>query len=288
MDVTSFMGAESTADETMHIAYSDDGKIYHRSYSTSWSSTNTITSDLLYYTNIGFATNSNDLYVSWKPYNSNYIKYRQYDAAPLTPQNLNIAESGNNHPLLSWDANGEPDLNYYEVWKKGGNEGGDWHIKTTTSNIYYEDPDETVVSGAQQANEGKAYYKLKAVDINNNKSTFSNQVDIRVGLDPLSKQGTGDGEIKLQYQLRQNYPNPFNPSTQITYTIAQDAEVVVKIYDMLGTEVAELVNKTQTAGIYDVNFNAKNLSSGIYIYRITASSKSRVIFSDAKRMLLIK
>lgn len=88
--------------------------------------------------------------------------------------------------------------------------------------------------------------------------------------------------------LSQNFPNPFNPSTKIAYTLAEDAKVSLKIYDILGVEVAELVNDTKPLGFYEADFNASNLSSGIYIYKITAVSGERILFSESKRMILMK
>lgn len=90
------------------------------------------------------------------------------------------------------------------------------------------------------------------------------------------------------YNLSQNFPNPFNPSTKIGYTLPDDAKVTLKIYDILGVEVAELVNDTKPAGFYEADFDASNLSSGIYIYRITAVSGERILFNESKRMILMK
>jgi len=86
-----------------------------------------------------------------------------------------------------------------------------------------------------------------------------------------------------KYLLSQNYPNPFNPSTGINYSIPKNSFVSVKVYDVLGNEVAVLVNKEKPAGNYSVEFNANNLSSGVYFYRIQAGS-----FIQTKKMLLIK
>jgi len=83
--------------------------------------------------------------------------------------------------------------------------------------------------------------------------------------------------------LSQNYPNPFNPSTEINYSLKKDGIVVIKVFDVLGKEVAFLKNKYKKAGNYSVNFNAANLASGIYFYRITAGS-----FHQTKKMLLLK
>jgi len=90
-------------------------------------------------------------------------------------------------------------------------------------------------------------------------------------------------EIPATYDLAQNFPNPFNPSTTIRYQIPQDGIVTLKIYDILGSEVATLVNEEKIAGKYEVNFNASVLASGVYIYKIQAGS-----FINSKKMILLK
>jgi len=89
--------------------------------------------------------------------------------------------------------------------------------------------------------------------------------------------------VPTVYQLKQNYPNPFNPSTKIQFSIPQSEYVSLKIYDVLGNEVAELVNQDLSAGSYDIQFNANNLSSGIYFYQLITGS-----YSETKKMNLIK
>lgn len=89
--------------------------------------------------------------------------------------------------------------------------------------------------------------------------------------------------LPTDYSLANNYPNPFNPSTTITFTIPQQEKVELIVYDVLGRKVAELVNQTMEAGKYNIDFNASNLSSGTYIYKITAGS-----FTESKKMLLVK
>lgn len=86
-----------------------------------------------------------------------------------------------------------------------------------------------------------------------------------------------------KFSLSQNFPNPFNPSTAIEYSIAKNEHVQLKVYDLLGREVAVLVNEMQVPGSYNVIFNAQDLSSGIYFYRICTAS-----FADVKRMILVK
>jgi len=90
-------------------------------------------------------------------------------------------------------------------------------------------------------------------------------------------------EIPEIFSLSQNYPNPFNPTTVIKYSIPEVTNVKLKVFDMLGREIITLVNKEQNAGVYNVQFNAANLSSGVYFYRFEAGS-----FTASKKLLLLK
>lgn len=93
-------------------------------------------------------------------------------------------------------------------------------------------------------------------------------------------------ELKTEFPSKfsiSNYPNPFNPTTAINYQLPVDGFVTLKVYDIVGKEVAKLVNENKGAGYYKVNFDASKLSSGIYIYTIYAGS-----FSASKKMLLTK
>jgi uncharacterized lipoprotein YddW (UPF0748 family) len=89
--------------------------------------------------------------------------------------------------------------------------------------------------------------------------------------------------IPTEFSLRQNYPNPFNPATEIEYSIAEQGFVSLKIYDLLGSEVATLVNEEKWPGVYKVSFNASELSSGIYIYRMVTEK-----FSASRKMIFMK
>jgi hypothetical protein len=85
------------------------------------------------------------------------------------------------------------------------------------------------------------------------------------------------------FALMQNYPNPFNPSTVIAYQLPVVSTVTLKIYDMLGREVKTLVNDRQAPGLHSVTFNAINLASGVYLYRLQAGS-----YTETKRFVLLK
>jgi hypothetical protein len=95
---------------------------------------------------------------------------------------------------------------------------------------------------------------------------------------------TNNGNIIPQvYSLSQNYPNPFNPVTKINYAIPKQSMTVLKVYDVLGREVMKLVNEVKQPGMYSVDFDGTNLSSGVYFYKLEAGT-----FNDVKRMMLIK
>lgn len=91
------------------------------------------------------------------------------------------------------------------------------------------------------------------------------------------------GGIPQAFTLEQNYPNPFNPTTAINFTMPQSGNVTLKVYNILGSEIATLVNGFQTAGKHTVNFNAGNLSSGIYFVKMNANG-----FTSSKKMMLVK
>jgi hypothetical protein len=98
-----------------------------------------------------------------------------------------------------------------------------------------------------------------------------------VGINPVSN------EIPTEYKLAQNYPNPFNPVTYINFSIPEQGLVTLKVYDLLGKEVATLVNEITSAGTYSVPFDASKLGSGAYYYKLQSGN-----FVDSKKMILIK
>ena len=121
--------------------------------------------------------------------------------------------------------------------------------------------------------------KTLSVDYLNNST-----LNVDVSLTPNSTTGINDNASVVNgFALSQNYPNPFNPSTIISYQIPQNGFVTLKVYNVLGKEVATLVNEQQVAGKYNFNFKANNLASGFYIYRLTAGS-----FTSVKKLTLLK
>jgi len=95
--------------------------------------------------------------------------------------------------------------------------------------------------------------------------------------------------VPLSNSLNQNFPNPFNPQTTISYSVAQESNVVIRVFDILGKEVAKLLNEGKKAGVYNIQFNASKLSSGMYFYTIQANSvDGKQSFRETKKMLLLK
>ena len=98
----------------------------------------------------------------------------------------------------------------------------------------------------------------------------------------LTKQFIFNYTPPKEFKLEQNFPNPFNPTTTIQYQLPADSKVTLKVYDILGSEVATLIDKEQEAGFKEVQFNGSSYASGMYIYRLTSGS-----FSSIKKMLII-
>ena len=136
---------------------------------------------------------------------------------------------------------------------------------TTASLNNYEFSDRNLSSG-------KYKYRLKQIDFNGNFEYYNLSNEVVIG-------------VPEKFELSQNYPNPFNPSTVISYSLSENSFVILKVYDVVGNEVATLVSEKQNSGIYNYQFSTVNyqLSSGVYFYKIEAGS-----FSAVKRMILIK
>ena len=101
--------------------------------------------------------------------------------------------------------------------------------------------------------------------------------------------GTGNNNNSpATYSLQQNYPNPFNPKTNIKFSIPTAGFVSLKVFDITGKEMAVLVNESKTAGAYNIDFDASNLSSGIYIYRLESAGTDGAKFTESKKMVLLK
>jgi hypothetical protein len=121
---------------------------------------------------------------------------------------------------------------------------------------------------------GNYNYRIKQIDYNGNFQFYNLQGIVIVG-------------IPSKYSISQNFPNPFNPLTKINYEVAADSKVKIIVYDVSGKEIKTLTNEKKQAGYYSLVFNAANLPSGTYFYRIYADEGSKNYF-ETKKMILIK
>jgi Secretion system C-terminal sorting domain len=99
----------------------------------------------------------------------------------------------------------------------------------------------------------------------------------------MAVRGPGSEVIPQKFHLSQNYPNPFNPSTQIEYTVSKDGYVKLSVFNILGQQIKNLVNENKKAGSYHITFDASNLASGVYFYRLQSGS-----FIQTKKMILLR
>jgi len=123
-------------------------------------------------------------------------------------------------------------------------------------------------------NQGSYSYRLKQVDLDGT-FEYSDVVEVDVTVPDV-------------FALEQNYPNPFNPSTKIDFSLAVDSKVSLKVFDVLGQEVATLINTNLVAGSHNVDFNAASINSGVYFYRIEATGIDGTNFTNVKKMILTK
>ena len=151
-------------------------------------------------------------------------------------------------------------------------------VGTTLEEQHYSWTDQTVTQGTY-------YYRLKQVDLNGD---FTYSSVIKVMLDPLGVDQSQ--KIPTEYSLGQNYPSPFNPTTTISYGLPSESRVRLTVYNMLGQVIATLADGVQNAGYRCANWNAGPLASGVYIYRLEATSIADPArsFTQVRRSLLLK
>jgi glucuronoarabinoxylan endo-1,4-beta-xylanase len=134
-----------------------------------------------------------------------------------------------------------------------------------------------------------AEYYIKLYELPSKNWVQTDQTNIAVvnqvqGIAPDKRGAEENQRIKpTTFALEQNHPNPFNPTTVVNYQVPEQSHVTIKVYDILGKEIAELVNTRKEAGFYSLNFDASNLSSGTYIYRMEAGK-----YIESRKMIVLK
>jgi hypothetical protein len=171
-----------------------------------------------------------------------------------------------NQVELEWQTATEKNNSGFEVQRMGT---ASWEpigfvpgFGTTTEQHSYTFSDENLSDGIY-------HYRLKQIDYNGS-FEYSNEIEVEISL------------VK-EFNLSQNFPNPFNPSTRISYQIPANGNVTLKVFDLIGNEVATLVNENKTAGSYSIEFNPSDLPSGVYFYVLKSAS-----LIQTKKMVLMK
>jgi hypothetical protein len=237
--------------------------------------------------------NGSTLYTSPITINAHTTFYAQYQAKPsIYTFNAYCASSVGQPITIAWTDPEDSHVNTFEIRRsvkhdgvvgpivtlgtfgRGVNSYTDYDYVTASSYVdlvnyevraYYNSTDSNILSGSSEpdwvAVFGETYIKMQD-------NTTTTLASIK--------------EFPETYSV-ENYPNPFNPTTEIRYSLPREGFVTLKVYDILGKEVATLVNETKQAGYYNVAFNAGNLPSGIYIYSLQSNG-----FSQSKKMILAK
>jgi hypothetical protein len=195
-----------------------------------------------------------------------------YDSSLVVPVELHsfTANLSDKNIILSWKTLTEKNNYGFEIERRTGD--GDWvtagFVKgsgTTLRENNYQFTDKPEAAGYY-------YYRLKQIDLD---GTFAYHGNVEINFWNI-----------FSFALEQNYPNPFNPTTTIGYSIPEKCLVTIKIYDIMGNEVASLLNEEKEAGIYEIEFRtskAEGLSSGIYFYKMSARN-----FSEVRKMNFVK
>ncbi len=198
--------------------------------------------------------------------NGQIFKY----ALPFVPVELSsfFSTLRNNEVTLNWSTATELNNAGFEIERS--NDLQNWislgftpGFGTTTEPHNYKYTDANLSIGSY-------YYRIKQIDLDGTYKYYYLGSEIEIG-------------VPLEFSLDQNYPNPFNPSTTISFTITNDSKVTLKVFDILGSEVATLVNEVKKSGRHTVDFNAAGFTSGVYLYRLQAGE-----FTETKKMNLLK
>ncbi len=186
--------------------------------------------------------------------------------------------------ILNWQTATEVNSYGFEIQRQNVGNGyahstaTDWQIigfveghgnSNSPKDYSFIDTDISVAGQNPQMGANGRNYRLKQIDIDGG-FEYSDVVSVEL-------------EISKEFKLVQNFPNPFNPSTSINYSIPKNSFVTLKVYNTIGEEVAELINQNIEAGMHAAQFNASDLPTGAYFYRITAGN-----YSETKKMLLIR
>ena len=243
-----------------YIAVGSNGASWYSVGGSTWTPVPTGTTQALY--GVDATLNS-----AWAVGNNGVIL--KYVGPPIPVELTSFTASLLNSSVrLEWTTATELNNHGFEIQRKAANVEDYVTVGfvrgqgTTTMNHSYSFVDKNLLNGNYT-------YRLKQIDFNGYYN-YSNEIEV-------------DVRSLMDYSLEQNYPNPFNPSTSIGYVLKEKSAVKLSVFNMVGEEVAVLVDQTQDQGYYKVDFNASNLPSGIYLYKLSTDN-----FTSMKKMVLIK
>lgn len=188
------------------------------------------------------------------------------------------AVAGNGNVSVNWATASETESNQFVVTRSTSNDPmapftevyRSETLGSTATGRNYNWVDENVVNGVTY------YYKLHCIDENGN-HVYNQDGQVVVA------SATPNAGLAGSYALAQNFPNPFNGQTSFTFSIPSDELVSLKVFDLLGRDVATVISKNLEAGVHTVNWNAEGLASGVYMYKLTAGS-----FAETKKLVFMK
>jgi len=203
---------------------------------------------------------------------------------PLRPTDVTLTGNVGQHPTISWTKVDDNDIHHYNVYRSDNFSGkyNLWKVAEVVHNPNLNTHswiDYSVTIQDKRHATSRHFYRVTTVQTDNSESYTSNEVTTLSNW--AQKDNIAVTKSELNYELFDNFPNPFNPSTQIAYTLKEAGKVVLKIYDILGREIKVLVNENQYAGKYKIKFDASDLSSGIYLYKIQSGN-----YTMTKKMVL--
>lgn len=195
------------------------------------------------------------------------IKRLDFDDSSIPVELISFeATLSKNEVFLQWSTATEINNSGFEVQRRAENDferiGFMRGNGTSTLVNHYQFRDSDLITG-------NLIYRLKQIDFSGAEN-FSNEIIVNI-------------KVPDKFELQQNFPNPFNPTTLIQYQVPENTFVRLKVYDSLGKEISTLVNEQKNAGLYSVNFDAQELSSGVYFYTLYVGD-----FITMKKMILIK
>jgi Subtilase family/Secretion system C-terminal sorting domain len=234
-----------------------------------------------------YSTNGSKTYATW----NNEMGYGRVSAfyaiaPPAVPTNFSVGGSTGQNPVLTWTANTEPDLNGYKIYVKYGTGNYGFLTSVDKNTTSFTDPGVTIGGGKFAT---QVCYKITSFDVANNESDYA--LPKCVSASSLNKSGllADNSTTPVAFKLYASTPNPFNPSTVIRFDLPKESNVKIEIFNLQGKLVREITNRIYQASSSKIVFNGTGLTSGIYIYKLTAiETESGKSFTDVKRMTLIK